>query len=267
MPRLGSIPALDVSPNAAFNPLVVESLPNLPPLDLDSVLFVGPERRSLGLVFDVFGPVAQPLYVVRFNSAEHVAESGALPGEEVFFAPASDQHTHYVLLDELLRCRGSDASGLQGNELGPGEISDFSDDEEEARARRRNRAPRNGPRVSCYPAQSPLACPMAVHLPIGWTPPTPSPKPSVGGKCCVWGRSRLRKGVFTPTSPLHDASPTTTTTWGLGNDATVSTTQYVLSASPNPHHTHNPHHQGMSLPPPNMPGPAPHTYPPPHPHR
>lgn len=82
--------------------VVVESLPNLPPLNLDTVLFVGPERRSLGQVFDVMGSVTQPHYVVRFNSPEHVAESGVKVGEEVFFAPSSEEHTHYVLLQDLM---------------------------------------------------------------------------------------------------------------------------------------------------------------------
>lgn len=88
--------------------MVVESLPNVPALDIDSVLFVGRgrERRALGRVFDVFGTVSQPFYVVRFNSAEHVTESGAKIGEEVFFAPSSGDHTYYVLLEELMRLVG-----------------------------------------------------------------------------------------------------------------------------------------------------------------
>lgn len=89
-----------------FNPaVVVESLPNVPALDLESVLFVGREgeRQALGRVFDVFGQVTQPLYVVRFNSPEHVIERKVQIGEEVFFAPSSEDHTRYCLLEELMR--------------------------------------------------------------------------------------------------------------------------------------------------------------------
>ena len=196
-------PPLNLTSISLSLTVVIESLREIPPLDLDSVLFIGPERRALGQIFDVYGPCSHPMYVIRFNSAEHAAESGAVPGEEVFFAPSSEDHTHYVILEELMRfvcvwvclcvgvwvwvcgcgCvliidihfsflyispylpmsssssyhplplpfryRGSDASGLQDNELGPGEILDFSDDEEEARVRRLNRPRPAGPRVSC----------------------------------------------------------------------------------------------------------------------
>ena len=54
--------------------VVVESLPGLPALDLDTVLFVAEGGLALGRVFDVIGPVTRPLYVVRFNSAQHIAE-------------------------------------------------------------------------------------------------------------------------------------------------------------------------------------------------
>ena len=98
---LNTIPVTIASLSPA---VVVESFPGTPPLNLDTVLFVGPERQSFGQVFDVFGPVTQPLYVVRFNSAEDVALTGARLGEEVYFAPSSNEHTHYVVVDELLRC-------------------------------------------------------------------------------------------------------------------------------------------------------------------
>ncbi|KAK4302181.1 hypothetical protein Pmani_025715 [Petrolisthes manimaculis] len=113
--------------------VVVAGYPNVPPIDLDSVLFVERGSRSLGQVFDVFGPVQTPFYVVRFNSSQHVIEAKIQCGDLVYFAPTTD-HTNFVLLHELMRIRGSDASGMQGNEVLQVEEQDFSDDEEENRA-------------------------------------------------------------------------------------------------------------------------------------
>lgn len=115
--------------------VVVEAFPNIPAIDLDSVLFLDHGNRALGQIFDVFGPVQQPFYVVRFNSAEHVRGYKIDPGDLVYFAP-STEHTNFIVIDELMKLKGSDASGLTGNELMPYESQDFSDDEEEARALR-----------------------------------------------------------------------------------------------------------------------------------
>ena len=50
--------------------VVIESNPGLPALDLESVLLLEKGAKALGKVFDVIGP----LYVVRFNSEQHVRE-------------------------------------------------------------------------------------------------------------------------------------------------------------------------------------------------
>lgn len=82
--------------------MVVEAFPNIPPIDLDSVLFLDRGKRALGQIFDVFGPVQQPFYVVRFNSAEHVRGHKIDPGDLVCFAP-STEHTNYVVIDDLMK--------------------------------------------------------------------------------------------------------------------------------------------------------------------
>ncbi|ROT74481.1 hypothetical protein C7M84_007008 [Penaeus vannamei] len=118
--------------------VVVQGFPNIPPIDLDSVLFLEKGQRALGQVFDVFGPVQEPLYVVRFNSSEHIKEFKVNKGDHVYFAPTTE-HTSFVVVDELMRMKGSDASGMQNNEPLPSEHVDFSDDEEEARVIRESR--------------------------------------------------------------------------------------------------------------------------------
>ncbi|KAK7081007.1 H/ACA ribonucleoprotein complex non-core subunit naf1 [Halocaridina rubra] len=114
--------------------VVVQSLRGVPPVDLDSVLFLENGKRALGHIFDVFGPVHEPLYVVRFNSSDHVKEHGVVEGDQVFYAP-NTEYTSLIDINMLMKIKGSDASGLTGNELSPSEMTDFSDDEEEAKAK------------------------------------------------------------------------------------------------------------------------------------
>ena len=69
--------------------LVIESNHGLPALDLESVLLLEKGAKALGKVFDVIGP----LYVVRFNSEQHVRERGVTRGMiMVYFAPKTE-HT------------------------------------------------------------------------------------------------------------------------------------------------------------------------------
>ncbi|XP_039756492.1 H/ACA ribonucleoprotein complex non-core subunit NAF1 [Pararge aegeria] len=112
--------------------VIVRAFPQTPAVDLDSVLFLENGAKALGKVFDVFGPVTEPHYCVRFNSVEHVRERGVSCGAEVFIAPRTD-HTNYVFLAELMKVKGSDASWLHDIEPPPSHV-DYSDDEEERRA-------------------------------------------------------------------------------------------------------------------------------------
>lgn len=82
--------------------MVVAGNPNVPAIDLDSILFLEQGERALGQVFDVFGPVQTPFYVIRFNSYQHVMETNVQCGDRVYFAPTTD-HTNFVVLDELMR--------------------------------------------------------------------------------------------------------------------------------------------------------------------
>lgn len=81
--------------------VVVEGLKDLPPLDIDSVLFLDRGARPLGRVFDVMGPVTEPLYCVRFNSKEHIEEHNIQSGMLVYCAPKTE-HSNFVFLQHLL---------------------------------------------------------------------------------------------------------------------------------------------------------------------
>lgn len=81
--------------------VVVEALKGVPAYDLDTVLFLE-EGQPLGKVFDVFGPVAEPYYCVRFNSREQITEKNIHLNQTVYSAP-NTKHTNYVFLKQLMR--------------------------------------------------------------------------------------------------------------------------------------------------------------------
>ncbi|XP_076047176.1 uncharacterized protein LOC143028641 isoform X2 [Oratosquilla oratoria] len=123
--------------NVVEHQVVVQALPGIPAIDLDSVLFLDCGQRVLGQVFDVFGPVHEPLYVVRFNSDDHIKERNIDIGASVYYAP-STEHTKFVIMSEITKVRGSDASWEHNNEP-PRCYLDYSDDEEERISKNKNK--------------------------------------------------------------------------------------------------------------------------------
>ncbi|XP_055836777.1 H/ACA ribonucleoprotein complex non-core subunit NAF1 [Episyrphus balteatus] len=117
--------------------VLVSALPGTVPLDLETVLFRDKGRKVLGEVFDVLGQVSDPLYCVRFNSNKEIKEKGIEVGQLVYVAPRTE-HTQFIVLANLMKVRGSDASWENDVEPPPRFI-DYSDDEEERSARRPNR--------------------------------------------------------------------------------------------------------------------------------
>ncbi|KAF5300628.1 hypothetical protein FQA39_LY11089 [Lamprigera yunnana] len=109
--------------------VMVESLPNMPAYDLDTLLFLDEGKRPLGHVHDVMGQVTSPIYVVRFNSKQEIESRGITKDLPVYSAPHTE-HTQYVFLKELMKIKGTDASWRGDNEV-PVEFVDFSDDEAE----------------------------------------------------------------------------------------------------------------------------------------
>ncbi|KAH6593405.1 hypothetical protein BASA50_007356 [Batrachochytrium salamandrivorans] len=103
-------------------------------LDIDSILLFE-DRSVLGRIFDTFGPVSEPFYSTRFNSADEVAASSAAVGAPVFFI---QDLAKVVLTQPLLKNKGSDASNLYDEEIGEDEV-EYSDDDQEAESRRRRK--------------------------------------------------------------------------------------------------------------------------------
>lgn len=121
--------------------VTIQSFKNTPALDLDSVLFLR-DGQPLGSIFEVFGQVVEPLYLVRFNSAEEIGERGIAVDMPVYFATNFDAPiTSFVFVEQLRKMRGTDASWKDNNEP-PEDVKDYSDDEEERRDKQKQKAKR-----------------------------------------------------------------------------------------------------------------------------
>jgi H/ACA ribonucleoprotein complex non-core subunit NAF1 len=108
----------------------------LAPLDEDTILFDA-NRKSLGKIFEIFGPVTNPFYSIRFGTVNEPEERGlAVSTGEIIHVAQSPTYTKFIFnVDEIRRLRGSDASWSNDNEP-PVEYLEYSDDEQEQEAKR-----------------------------------------------------------------------------------------------------------------------------------
>lgn len=133
--------------------VLVEALRNSVPLDIDSVLFLDNGKQVLGQIFDVIGPVAVPIYCVRFNKHDDIAAKGISVGDKVFFAPRTE-YSNFVILSQVMK-PGSDASWKNDIEP-PDNLVDYSDDEQERRIKKQakaNRLNNQNPNSNAIPNQ------------------------------------------------------------------------------------------------------------------
>lgn len=113
-----------------MNRVIVEGSVRHNPLNEGSILWVAGTRSQLGLVDEIFGPVKNPFYVVRYNNEQEVP-AGVEVGTSVSFVA---EFASQILNDKDLYRKGYDASGDNDEELD--NDFDFSDDEKEAEFRR-----------------------------------------------------------------------------------------------------------------------------------
>ncbi|KAI9325037.1 Gar1/Naf1 RNA binding region-domain-containing protein [Zopfochytrium polystomum] len=109
-------------------------------LDADSIMVLE-DRTVIGRVFETFGPVTRPMYLIRLARNSPVDKSSL--GQKAFCVP---ELAHYVFTSQLRLMQGSDASNIYDEEVGEDEM-EFSDDEKEAEFRRMKkslRKPRTG---------------------------------------------------------------------------------------------------------------------------
>ncbi|PPD89543.1 hypothetical protein GOBAR_DD13529 [Gossypium barbadense] len=110
--------------------VIVEGREQHNPLNEGSILWITADRSPLGFVDEIFGPVKNPYYVVRYNSESEVP-AGIHEGTSISFVP---EFANHVLNEKNLHKKGYDASGENDEELS--DDAEFSDDEKEAEYRR-----------------------------------------------------------------------------------------------------------------------------------
>ncbi|XP_042492906.1 uncharacterized protein LOC122072607 [Macadamia integrifolia] len=118
--------------------VIVEGLEKHNPLNEGSILWITETRLPLGLVDEIFGPVKNPYYVVRYNSGKEVP-AGIHNGTPVSFV---EDFADHVINDKNLYKKGYDASGENDEEVS--DEFEFSDDEKEAEYRRMVRMAKRG---------------------------------------------------------------------------------------------------------------------------
>ncbi|TYK11128.1 H/ACA ribonucleoprotein complex non-core subunit NAF1-like isoform X1 [Cucumis melo var. makuwa] len=107
------------------NQVIVEGVEKHNPLSEGSILWITEARSPLGLVDEIFGPVKNPYYSVRYNSESEVP-LGISGGTHVSFVL---EFADYVLNNKDLYKKGYDASGVNDEEVS--DDGEFSDDEKE----------------------------------------------------------------------------------------------------------------------------------------
>nr|CAD1839290.1 unnamed protein product [Ananas comosus var. bracteatus] len=118
--------------------VIVEGLEKHNPLNEGSILWISESRKALGLVDEIFGPVKNPYYVVRYNSDKELP-AGISAGTPVSFVP---EFANHILNEKELYKKGYDASGENDEELN--DEVEFSDDEKEAEYRKSLRQAKRG---------------------------------------------------------------------------------------------------------------------------
>nr|XP_005299413.2 H/ACA ribonucleoprotein complex non-core subunit NAF1 isoform X2 [Chrysemys picta bellii] len=121
--------------------VIIESLKGLPPVNEESIIFKG-DRHAAGKIYEIFGPVLHPFYVLLFNSPEHIEAKGINIQDTVYFAPSVEDFTQYIFTEKLKQEKGSDAS-WQHDQEPPPEALDFSDDEMERQGKPKKKKARN----------------------------------------------------------------------------------------------------------------------------
>ncbi|XP_038901527.1 H/ACA ribonucleoprotein complex non-core subunit NAF1 [Benincasa hispida] len=107
------------------NQVIVEGGEKHNPLNEGSILWITEARSPLGLVDEIFGPVKNPYYSIRYNSESEVplGISGGTHVSSVL------EFADYVLNNKDLYKKGYDASGVNDEEVS--DDGEFSDDEKE----------------------------------------------------------------------------------------------------------------------------------------
>lgn len=108
-------------------------------LDRGSVL-CKEDRHVLGVIHDTIATVHKPMYILRFRSEDEAKAAGLERGTQVWY---SKSHANFVFPSQLRQEKGSDASNLHDEEVGPDEM-EYSDDEQEQAHKREKKNKKRG---------------------------------------------------------------------------------------------------------------------------
>lgn len=85
------------------------------------------DRTVLGVIHDTIATVHKPMYILKCRNEEELKAAGLERGSQIWYAKA---HAVFVFPSQLEKEKGSDASNLYDEEVGPEEV-EYSDDEQE----------------------------------------------------------------------------------------------------------------------------------------
>lgn len=85
------------------------------------------DRTVLGVIHDTIATVHKPMYILKCRTEEELKAAGLERGAQIWYAKS---HAVLVFPSQLEKEKGSDASNLYDEEVGPEEV-EYSDDEQE----------------------------------------------------------------------------------------------------------------------------------------
>uniref|UniRef100_J3M8N3 H/ACA ribonucleoprotein complex non-core subunit NAF1 n=1 Tax=Oryza brachyantha TaxID=4533 RepID=J3M8N3_ORYBR len=226
--------------------VIVEGSVQHNPLNEGSILWITERRTPLGIVDELFGPVKNPYYLVRYNSAEEVpAEISA--GTAVSFV--ADFADHILNMKELY-AKGYDGSGENNEEQSD---PDFSDDEKEAEykrslrlAKRQTDRQHEGKKTSGDKKRAqPRGAGFRKDVPLrDRDGPTPGRKPQhrfnrpdtplVDATCTLWSQDRpMSAPTMLPQRPVHPVMPSANQLTNQMGGCFINPSQQFLPQQPN----------------------------------
>lgn len=98
------------------------------------------DRTILGAVHDTIATVHKPMYILKFRNEDEVKEAGLERGTQIWYPKSL---ANFVFPSQLRQEKGSDASNLHDEEVGPEEM-EYSDDEQEQAHKREKKNRKRG---------------------------------------------------------------------------------------------------------------------------
>ncbi|KUI54858.1 H/ACA ribonucleoprotein complex non-core subunit NAF1 [Cytospora mali] len=98
------------------------------------------DRSVLGVIHDTIATVHRPMYILKFRSDEEAKEAALEKGSQVWYPKSQAK---FVFPSQLRMEKGSDASNLHDEEVGPDEV-EYSDDEQEQAHKREKKNRKRG---------------------------------------------------------------------------------------------------------------------------